>query len=175
MWTCPCSNFHKAEKHWRFSPASKTRLRQLQSMQEAARARNVELSVFTVTRPEDIAPAIDAAKAAGAEAINFLASGLFFPVDRVTIERSAAVGLPAIHHWPEAAEAGGVLAYGSRFTQVWRQRARLVAKILRGAKPADLPVEQPTHFELVINLQAAKAIGCEIPAGLVLRADEVIE
>jgi ABC-type uncharacterized transport system substrate-binding protein len=149
--------------------------RQLQSMQEAARSRNVELSVFTVATPEDVAPAIEAAKAAGAQALNFLASGLFFPVSRVAIERSAALRLPAIHHWPEAAEAEGVLAYGSRFTQVWRQRARLVAKILRGAKPADLPVEQPTHFELVINLKAAKAIGHEIPAGLVLRADKVIE
>ena len=100
--------------------------RQLQSMQEAARSRNVELSVFTVATPEDVAPAIEAAKAAGAQALNFLASGLFFPVSRVAIERSAALRLPAIHHWPEAAEAEGVLAYGSRFTQVWRQRARLV-------------------------------------------------
>jgi putative ABC transport system substrate-binding protein len=83
--------------------------------------------------------------------------------------------LPAIHHWPEAAEAGGVLAYGPRFNQVWRQRARLTIKILQGDKPADLPVEQPTKFELVINLQAAKTIGHEVPAGLVLRADEVIE
>jgi putative ABC transport system substrate-binding protein len=91
------------------------------------------------------------------------------------IERPAALRLPAIHHWPEVAEAGGVLAYGPRFTQVWRQRARSVIKIFRGAKPADIPVEQPTNFELVINLQAAKAIGHEVPAGLVLRADKVIE
>jgi putative ABC transport system substrate-binding protein len=67
------------------------------------------------------------------------------------------------------------VGYGPRFTQVYRQRARLVVKVLRGAKPADLPVEQPTNFELVINLKTAQAINHEIPAGLVLRADKVIE
>jgi putative ABC transport system substrate-binding protein len=147
----------------------------IQTLQEAARARGVELTVFGVATPQDTVPAIHSAKAAGAEAINFLASGLFFPVSRGPIEGAAAVRLPAIHQWPEAAEAGGLLAYGSRFTQVWRQRARLVIKILGGDKPADVPVEQPTNFELVINLQAGKAIGHEVPAGLVLRADKVIE
>jgi putative tryptophan/tyrosine transport system substrate-binding protein len=83
--------------------------------------------------------------------------------------------LPAIFHWPELAERGGLLGYGTRFTEVFRQRARQTAKVLRGAKPADIPVEQPTRFELVINLQTAKAIGHEIPAGLVLRADKLIE
>ena len=67
------------------------------------------------------------------------------------------------------------MGYGPRFTQVNRQRARLLVKILHGAKPADTPIEQPTQFELVINLQAAKVIGHEVPASLVLRADEVIE
>ena len=147
----------------------------IQALQDAARLRGIELLVFGVAKPEEIAPAIDAAKASGSEALNFLASALFFPVNREDIERAAASRLPAVHHWPEAAEAGGVLAYGPRFAQVWRQRARLTVKILRGEKPADLPVEQPTKFELVINLQAAKAIGHEVPAGLVLRADEVIE
>ena len=68
-----------------------------------------------------------------------------------------------------------MLGYGPRFTDVYRHRARIAVRILRGAKPADIPVEQPTRFELVINLKAAKAIGHEIPAGLVLRADKVIE
>ena len=152
-----------------------TPTRHIQALVDAARARSVELSIFGVAKPEDIALAIDTAKASGAEALNFLASALFFPVSRVAIERASALQLPAIHHWPEAAEAGGVLAYGPRFTQVWRQRARMLVKILRGAKPADLPVEQPTHFELIVNLKAAKAIGHELPAGLVLRADKVIE
>ena len=147
----------------------------IQTLRDAARSRGIELLAFGVAKPEDIAPAVNAAKAAGAEALNFLASSLFFPVNRNDIESAAATRLPAIHHWPEAAEAGGFLAYGPRFTQVWRQRARLTIKILRGDNPADLPVEQPTNFELVINLQAAKTIGHEVPAGLVLRADEVIE
>jgi putative ABC transport system substrate-binding protein len=80
-----------------------------------------------------------------------------------------------VHQWPELAEEGGLLGYGPRFAEVFRQRARMVAKVLRGAKPADIPVEQPTKFELVINLKTANAIGHEVPADLVLRADKVIE
>jgi putative ABC transport system substrate-binding protein len=83
--------------------------------------------------------------------------------------------LPAIYQWPDMAERGGFAGYGPRFTEIYRQRARIVVKVLRGAKPADLPVEQPTTFELVINLKAANTIGHEVPAGLVLRADKVIE
>ena len=73
------------------------------------------------------------------------------------------------------AEAGALAGYGPSFVEVFRQRARMVVKVLRGVKPADIPVEQPTRFELVINLQAAKAIGHDVPAELVLRADRVIE
>ena len=83
--------------------------------------------------------------------------------------------MPAMHQWPETAEEGGLIGYGPGFSGVFRQRARLVARALRGEKPADIPVEQPTTFELVINLQTAKQIGHEIPAALVLRADKVIE
>jgi len=91
------------------------------------------------------------------------------------MERIAALRLPSIFQWPETAEAGALAAYGPRYAEMYRQRARMVVRILRGAKPADMPVEQPTRFQLVINLKAAKALGHEVPAGLVLRADEVIE
>ena len=83
--------------------------------------------------------------------------------------------LPAIYQWPDIAEQGGLFGYGPRFTQVYRQRARMVVNILRGAKPSDIPVEQPTNFELVVNLKAAKSIGHEVPAALLQRADQVIE
>jgi putative ABC transport system substrate-binding protein len=91
------------------------------------------------------------------------------------MERIAATRLPAIFQWPETAETGAILGYGPRFTDIYRQRARIAVKLLRGAKPADIPVEQPTRFELVVNLKAAKAIGHELPASFVLRADKVIE
>ena len=151
----------------------------LQALQHAARSRGVEASVFGVKTAEDIGPAIDAAKAANAGAVNFLATPLFsVPGSRnnqMILERLTAVRLPAIFQWPETAEAGALLGYGPRFTDVYRQRARIVAKILRGAKPAEIPVEQPTRFDLAINLKIARAIGNEVPANLVLRADEVIE
>jgi putative tryptophan/tyrosine transport system substrate-binding protein len=151
----------------------------LQVLQHGARSRGIELSIFAVGGPEEIASAIDAAKAAGAEALNFLATPLFsVPGSRnnqIVMERIAAVRLPAIFQWPETAEAGALAGYGPRFVDMFRQRARIVVKILRGAKPADIPVEHPDRYELVINLKAARAIGHEVPAGLVLRADKVIE
>src|SRR5438132_8330851 len=151
----------------------------LQALQHAARSRGVELAVFGVNGPEEIASAIDAAKASRAEALNFLATPLFsLPGTRnnaLVMERIAAVRLPAIFQWPETAEAGALAGYGPRYLEMYRQRGRMVARILRGAAPADVPVEQPARFQLVINLKAAKALGHDVPAGLVLRADEVIE
>jgi putative ABC transport system substrate-binding protein len=147
----------------------------LEALKHAAR----ELSVIGVSGPEEIAAAIDAAKTAGAEALNFLATPLFsLPGTRsnaIVMERIAAVRLPSMFQWPETAEAGALAGYGPRFAEMYRQRARMVARILRGANPADTPVEQPARFQLVINLKAAKALGYDVPAGLVLRADEVIE
>ena len=151
----------------------------LQMLQHAARSRGIELSIFGVKGSEEIVSAIDAAKASGAEGLNFLATPLFsVPGSRnnqIVMDRIAAIRLPTIFQWPETAETGAILAYGPRFTDVYRQRARILLKILRGAKPADIPVEQPTRFELVINLKVAKVIGHEVPGGLVLRADKVIE
>ena len=138
-------------------------------------ARGVELSIYLVSGPEEIIAAIDKAQAAGATALNVLASPILNTNRKIILDRSAALCLPAIYQWPEAAEEGGVAAYGPRLTKVTRQLARQVVKVLRGTKPADLPVEQPTEFELVINLKTAKALGLTIPPSILLLADEVIE
>jgi putative ABC transport system substrate-binding protein len=148
---------------------------QLEAVREAAAIRGVELSIYPAANPEEIASAIDRSSAAGAKALNVLASPLLSRYRRVIIERSAARRLPTIYQWPESAEEGGLIAYGARFTQIYRQLARQLVKLLRGAKPSDLPVEQPTEFELVINLNTAKALGLGVPPSILARADEVIE
>jgi len=145
------------------------------ALQDAARARNIELSVHRIAKGEEIAAAIDMAQASGAAALNVLASPMLDRSGRLIIERVAALGLPAIYQWPERAEEGGFAAYGSRFTQLSDLAARLAGNLLRGTKPADLPIEQPTKFELVINLKTAKALGVAVPPTLLARADEVIE
>ena len=148
----------------------------LTELEDAARARGVALSIHRVARHEEIANAIDAAKAADAGGLNVLASALLFNNRTIIFERVTALRLPAIYQWPEMAEQGGVVGYGPLILELYRDiMSRQLAKLLRGAKPADLPVEQPTRFELVVNLRTAKAIGHEVPAGLVLRADRVIE
>ena len=150
--------------------------RQLQALQDAARARGVELSIYEVAKPNEIAAAIDAAKKADAAALNVLASPLFFADRQVIMERATALHLPAMYHWPEVAEQGGLLGYGPRLVLIYREiLARQMVALLRGTKPGDIPVEQPTKFELVINLKTAKAIGLTIPESFLLSADEVIE
>jgi ABC-type uncharacterized transport system substrate-binding protein len=148
---------------------------QVQAIRDAARSRGVELSIHEVQRSEEIVSAVEAAKASGAAALNVLASPLLQGNRHTIIERTARLRLPAIYQWPDTAEEGGLLGYGPRFSEFMRQWARVAVKVLRGAKPADLPIEQSTRFELVVNLQTAKVIGIDVPAGLVLRADKVIE
>jgi putative ABC transport system substrate-binding protein len=161
------------------SDATAPRPLHLQTLRDVARARGVALTFFGVAKREDAPSALGQAKASGAEAVNILASPLFSipgsPSGRLFNNLLTETRLPAILQWPESAEEGALLSYGPRFSQTFRQRARLVARVLRGAKPADIPVEQPTNFELVVNLKVAKAIGHEMPAGLVLRADKVVE
>jgi putative ABC transport system substrate-binding protein len=147
----------------------------LQALQDAAGARGVEVAVFTAGAPEQIAPTMDKAKEWGATALNVLSAPLFSINRRLVIERAAALGLPAIYEWAEMAEEGGLIAYGPRLTLIYRQLARLIVKVLRGIKPEDLPVEQPTKFYLVVNLKTAKALGLTIPESFLLRADKVIE
>ena len=155
--------------------ATATAPQQLKALQDAAGARGIEIAIFTIRTPEDIAPATNEIKASGAAAINVLSSSLLFVNRRLIIERAAALRLPAIYEWPEMAEEGGLIAYGARSSGIFRQAARMVIKVLRGTKPADIPVEQPTNFEMVINLKTARAIPLEIPVGLLLRADKIMD
>jgi putative ABC transport system substrate-binding protein len=148
----------------------------LQSLQEAARRRGVELLAQRITRSEEVVPALDAAQAGNVAAINVLASPLLFANRRAIIERTAVLRLPAMYQWPEIAEEGGFIAYGPHLIETFRVLvAQQLVKLFRGAKPSDLPVEQPTRFELAINVRTATAIGHEVPLSLLLRADKVIE
>jgi putative ABC transport system substrate-binding protein len=149
--------------------------RYLEEFRDEARQRGIELLIFSIAKPEEIVPAINDAKASGVKALNFLATPLFFVHRRTIIAQVAAVRLPAIYQWPEMAEEGGLAAYGASLSQIYRQAARLVIKVFRGANTSDVPAEQPTNFELVINLKAAQALGHNVPQGLLLRADKVIE
>jgi putative tryptophan/tyrosine transport system substrate-binding protein len=147
----------------------------MRALEDATRARGVELSIHLVDRPERIVPMLDEAKSQGAEAINVLASPVLHARRFDIFERMVALRLPAIYQAPEFPEEGGLIGYGPRLTILFRQLARQTAKVLRGDKPSDVPVEQPTTFELVVNMKAAKAIGLEVPPALALRADKVIE
>jgi len=156
--------------------ANFTTVATLDALQEAARAHNVELSIHRIAKGEEITAAIDAAKASGAEGLNFSASPLFFTYRRHIMDRVAALRLPAIYEWPETAEEGGFAAYGPRLSQLFVEvMTQQLIKLFRGIKVADIPVEQPAKFELVINLKTAKAMGVTVPEALLVRADKVIE
>jgi putative tryptophan/tyrosine transport system substrate-binding protein len=147
----------------------------IDELREAARGRGVSLLVTAVASRNDVLPAIESLKESGAQAVTFLAGPLFSINSGAFIQRVAELRLPSIFQWAENAEEGALIAYGPRLTEMYRERTQMVMKVLRGAKPADIPVEQPSKFELVINLNTAKAIGLEIPAGLLLRVDKLIE
>jgi putative tryptophan/tyrosine transport system substrate-binding protein len=149
---------------------------QLQALAEAAGSSGVTLSIHRAKRDEDILPAIDAARAAGAQALNVLSSPLIFVNHTQIIEHVATVRLPAIYDVPEWVGQGGLAAYGPRVATLMRQiiTPQLV-KLLRGAKAADVPVERPTIVELALNLKTAKALGLVVPTNFLTRADEVIE
>jgi putative ABC transport system substrate-binding protein len=150
-------------------------LQHLRALEDSARTHGTELLVVRAANANDLVPAMNDASVRGAAGLNVLSSPMLHLNRRTIIERTAELRLPAIYQWPETAEEGGLLGYGPSYFEVFRQRARIVARVLRGAKPADLPIEQPTTFKLTINLKTAKAIGHAIPAGLVLRADKLVE
>jgi putative tryptophan/tyrosine transport system substrate-binding protein len=147
----------------------------LGALQEAARARNVELSIHRIAKGEEIAGAIEMAQASGATGLNVLASPMLFANGQLIMDRVSALRLPAIYQWAEMAEGSGFAAYGPRITQIPEITIRQAAMLFRGARIADIPVEQPTKFELVINLKTANALGVTVPPAFLARADKVIE
>ena len=150
--------------------------RQLQILQDAGRGRGVDFSIHGVTKREEIEGAINAAKDAGAGAINVLASTTLFNNREIILARTAALHLPAIYQWPDLADEGGLIGYGPRLVQIYHDiMAHQLVKLLRGIKPAEIPVEQPSKFQMWINLKVAKGYGLTIPESLLLRADKVIE
>ena len=147
----------------------------LESVTAAAGARGVELSVYSVSMPDEIDLAIDAAKKTGAGGLNVLSSPMFYANREAIFSAAAQARLPAIYEWSFMAEQGGLIGYGARTTLLHRQLARQTAEVLNGAKPADIPVEQATTFDLALNLKTAAALGISFPPAILARADEVIE
>jgi ABC-type uncharacterized transport system substrate-binding protein len=144
-------------------------------VQAMARTLGLEVASLEIRRGEDIAPAFETLKGR-AEALYVCGSDSIVNNNRVPINTLALVArLPTMHSIKFYVEAGGLMSYGPRYPDLFRRAGDYVDKILRGAKPADLPVEQPTKFDLVINLTTAKALGLEVPPTLLARADEVIE
>jgi putative ABC transport system substrate-binding protein len=143
-------------------------------VQVAASTLGLEVVTLEIRRAEDIAPAFEALKGR-AEALHVVIDPLL-TANRVRINTLAlGARLPTMFGFRELVEAGGLMSYGPNFPDLFRRAAEFVDKILRGAKPADLPVEQPTKFDLVINLTTATALGVTIPESFLLRADEVIK
>jgi putative ABC transport system substrate-binding protein len=147
----------------------------LKETQRAADALGVQLQVFGVRGPDDLKHPFATLSRDAVDALVVLADPILALHQERIVEFADKASLPAIYGIKEFAVAGGLLAYASDLTAQFRRTALYVDKILKGAKPSELPVEQPTKFELVINLKTAKALGLTIPPTLLGRADEVIE
>jgi putative ABC transport system substrate-binding protein len=147
----------------------------LRSTEEAARTLGMQLRPVEIASPDGFASGFEAAIAGGAEALVMLGDAMFWNHRGRMVALAAKSGLPAIYPEREFAVAGGLLAYGPNVADNFRRAAGYVDKILKGAKPADLPIQQPTRFELVVNLKTAGALGLTIPPSILARADEVIE
>jgi len=141
----------------------------------AARSLGVQLQLPEARGPDQFERALAAATRERAGALFILRDPMFYLHRTRLAELATKSQLPAIGVWGEFVEAGGLMSYGPSLPDLWRRAATFVDKILKGAKPADLPVEQPTKFELVINLKTARALGLRIPQSVLIRADQVIE
>ena len=144
-------------------------------LEVGARALGVQLVFMDIRRSDDLEEAFSAMMKARVSASLVAPMVILFEARTRIIQHAAQSRVPTMYPWREAAEAGGLVSYATDLHDMYRRAAVYVDKILRGIKPADLPVEQPTKYELIINLKTAKALGLDLPASLLTRADEVIE
>jgi putative tryptophan/tyrosine transport system substrate-binding protein len=154
-----------------FPPA----LAEFKETERAARSLNLEPVPVDARGPDDFEPAVAALQKSHADAVIVIPGLIFIEQIKPLASLMAKAQLPAMYFRREQVELGGLMAYGTNYNATYRRAGALVDKILKGAKPADIPVEQPTRIELVINLKTAGALGLNIPAILLARADEVIE
>jgi putative ABC transport system substrate-binding protein len=157
------------------SLGERTEKAMLMEAEVAARALGVRLQFVEARGPEDFDRAFSDMTRARAGALTVLGGAMLFGERRRLVDLAAKNRLPAVYSWREFVDVGGLMAYGANLADLFRRAATYVDRILKGAKPGNLPVEQATKFELVINLKTAKALGLTIPPSLLARADEVIQ
>jgi putative tryptophan/tyrosine transport system substrate-binding protein len=158
-----------------WSPAFPGHDAALESIRTSASTRGIEVFSRALGGVSDLAPAFDDVLRAKAQAAVFMSDNTMFGHRKEVAELALAHKLPTIHSFPPEAQDGGLMSYGPSNDENYKRAAALADRILRGARPNELPVEQPTRFELVINLRTAKALGLTVPPTLLARADEVIE
>lgn len=156
------------------NPDNPANVAQLPGIESAARRLGFKLLVANARRSEDLEAAFSLIGRKHAEALYIVPDAVLIGLQSKIIEHALKAKLPGIFSYRMFPLAGGLISYGPDFGAVWRQCAVYADRILKGAKPADIPVEQPTKFELVVNLKAAKALGIAIPESILVRADEVI-
>jgi ABC-type uncharacterized transport system substrate-binding protein len=149
--------------------------RMMRDVQEAARAKGVQLHILKTGAEDEFEAAFAALVQSHAGALLVGNDPFFFSRRKELVALAARHAVPAMYEWREFVEAGGLISYGTSFAAVNRQVGVYAGKILKGAKPADLPIQQPTRFELIINLSTAKALGLTVPHSILARAHEVIE
>ena len=148
---------------------------QVAMTENAARALKLKLQLLEIRRREELLGAFQAARNGQAQALNVFNSPLLASLYREIIILAAEYRLPAIYQWREHVEAGGLISYGPNLAALWRQSGIIVAKVLKGVAPSELPVEQPTKIELVLNVKTAESLGLAIPPSMLVRADDAIE
>jgi len=148
---------------------------QLRAIDEAAAVLKLNLRILEVRSTAELDRGVLSAAQSNADALMVLSSPVFGANAKAVADLTLRHRLPAVTLFPDFARAGGLMAYGPNLLDTYRQLGGMVGKVLRGTKPADLPVELPTKFELVINVKTAKALGLDVPTSILLRADEVIE